>query len=91
MPNKESFAWFPNQAFSQCATKVQRFYLRAYKEALTEMSKRKPYTPPRVIRYESEAEYPEGTRSIVKTLRQELETKLSLQFEVERQNHSHNV
>src|SRR5260370_18995727 len=27
MPNKESLAWFPNQAFSQCATKVQRFYL----------------------------------------------------------------
>src|SRR5436189_5663047 len=46
------------------------------------MSKRKAYTPPRVIRYESKAEYPERTRSIVKTLRQELGV---LQFEVEPQ------
>ena len=46
------------------------------------MSKRKSYTPPRVIRYESKAEDPERTRSIVKTLRQELGV---LQFEVEPQ------
>jgi PAS domain S-box-containing protein len=39
----------------------------------------KPYAQPRVIRYESEAEYPERTRSIVKTLRQELAPP---QFEV---------
>ena len=43
---------------------------------------RKPYTPPRVTRYESETEYPEWARSIVKTLRQELEAP---QFEVEPQ------
>jgi PAS domain S-box-containing protein len=46
------------------------------------MSKRKPYAQPCVIRYESETEYPEWTRSIVKTLRQELEAP---QFEVEPQ------
>ena len=46
------------------------------------MPKRKPYAQPRVIRYESKAEYPERTRSIVKTLRQELGV---LQFEVEPQ------
>src|SRR6267378_133314 len=47
------------------------------------MPKRKPYAQPRVIRYESEAEYPERTRSIAKTLRQELGA--ALQFEVEPQ------
>jgi len=41
------------------------------------MSKRKPYTPPRVTHYESETEYPEWARSIVKTLRQELEAPQS--------------
>src|SRR6266403_5745214 len=82
MPNKESLGWFPNQAFSQCVTKAQRLYLRAYTEVSTEMSKRNPYAPPSFIRYESEAEYPEWTRSIVKTLRQELGV---LQFEVEPQ------
>ncbi len=46
------------------------------------MSKRKPYTPPRVIRYESEAAYPARTRRIVKAFRQELEAP---QFEVEPQ------
>ena len=46
------------------------------------MSKRKPYAPPSVLSYESETEYPGWTRSIVKTLRQELE---ALQFEVEPQ------
>ncbi len=43
------------------------------------MSKRKPYTPPRVIRYESEAEYPDWTGGIVLSLRQELKAP---QFEV---------
>ncbi len=43
------------------------------------MSKRKPYARPSFIRYESEAEYPEWARSIVKTIRQELEAP---QFEV---------
>jgi hypothetical protein len=47
------------------------------------MPKRKPYAQPCVIRYESEAEYPERTRSIAKTLRQELGA--ALQFEVEPQ------
>ena len=46
------------------------------------MPKRKPYTPPRVIRYESEAAYPARTRRSVKALRQELEV---LQFEVKPQ------
>jgi PAS domain-containing protein len=46
------------------------------------MSRRKPYAQPSFIRYESEAEYPEWTRSIVKTLRQELKDP---QFEVEPQ------
>ncbi len=46
------------------------------------MSKRKPYARPSFIRYESEAEYPEWARSIVKTLRQELE---AAQFEVKPQ------
>ena len=45
------------------------------------MSKRK-YARPSFIRYESEAEYPEWARSIVKTLRQELE---ATQFEVKPQ------
>ena len=80
--NKGSLGWFPNQAFSQCVTKAQRLYLRVYTEASTEMSKRKPYTQPGVIRYESEAEYPARTTRIVKALRQELGV---LQFEVEPQ------
>ena len=46
-----------------------------------DMPKRKPYTAPRAIRYETKEEYPEWTRSIVKTLRQELEAP----FEVEPQ------
>ena len=46
------------------------------------MSKRKRYARPSFIRYESEAECPEWARSIVKTLRQELEAP---QFEVEPQ------
>lgn len=46
------------------------------------MSKGKTYTPPRVIRYESEAEYPARTRLIVQSLRQELAAP---KFEVEPQ------
>src|SRR5256884_3553500 len=46
------------------------------------MPKRKPYTPPRVIRYESEAAYPARTSRSVKALLQELEV---LQFEVKPQ------
>ncbi len=80
MPKKGSLAWFPNQAFSQCVTKAQGLYLGAYTEVSTEMSKGKPYTPPRVTRYESEAEYPARTRLIVRSLRQELAAP---QFEVE--------
>jgi PAS domain S-box-containing protein len=37
------------------------------------MSKKIPYTPPRVVRYESEADYPDRTRDIVQSLRQQLE------------------
>ena len=54
----------------------------AYTEASTEMSKRKRYARPSFIRHESETEYPERTRSIVKTLRQELKDP---QFEVKPQ------
>ena len=46
------------------------------------MPKRKPYAQPRVIRYESETEYPARTRRIVRSLRQEL---ASPQFGVEPQ------
>src|SRR6267378_245166 len=82
MPNKESLGWFPNQAFSQCVTKAQRLYLRAYAEVSTEMSQRKPYAPPSVLSYESEAEYPDWTRGILLSLRQALEAS---QFEVKPQ------
>jgi PAS domain S-box-containing protein len=82
MPNKESLGWFPNQAFSQCVTKAQRLYLRAYTEVSTEMSQRKPYAPPSVLSYESEAEYPDWTRGILLSLRQALEAS---QFEVKPQ------
>jgi len=71
--NKESLGWFPNQAFSHCVAKAQRLHLRAYTEVPADMSKRKPYGQSCFTRYESETEYPEWTRSIVKTLRQELE------------------
>ena len=70
---------FPTRLSRSALQKAQRLYLRAYTEVSTEMSKRKPYTPPRVIRYESEAEYPEWARSIVKTLRQELEASSRLE------------
>jgi PAS domain S-box-containing protein len=49
------------------------------------VSKSIPYTAPRVIRYESEAEYPDWTLRIVRSLRQELEAELAPQFEVEPQ------
>jgi len=37
------------------------------------MSKKIPYTPPRLVQYESEADYPDRTRDIVQSLRQQLE------------------
>jgi len=46
------------------------------------MSKRQPYTPPRVSRYASEAEYPDRTRNTVKSLRQELGPPTSPAFDV---------
>jgi PAS domain S-box-containing protein len=46
------------------------------------MSKRQPYSPPRVNRYESEAEYPDRTRNTVKSLRQELGPPSSPAFDV---------
>src|SRR5258708_9665656 len=46
------------------------------------MPKTKPYTTPRVIRYESEAEYPDWTKGVVVSLRQQLEAQ---QFKVEPQ------
>ena len=49
------------------------------------MSKRKAYTAPRVIQYESEAAYPDRMKAIVKSLRQESGRKLSPHFKVEPQ------
>jgi PAS domain S-box-containing protein len=46
------------------------------------MPRRKPYNQPRVIQYESEEEYPDLTKGVVRSLRQELE---ALQFEVKPQ------
>src|SRR6266704_701261 len=69
---KKVLVGFPTRRSRSAFTKAQRLYLRVYTEASTDMSKRKPYTPPGVIRYESEAEYPARTRRIVKALRQEL-------------------
>jgi PAS domain S-box-containing protein len=46
------------------------------------MSKRQPYTPPRVSRYASEAEYPDRTTNTVKSLRQELGPPSSPAFDV---------
>jgi PAS domain S-box-containing protein len=47
------------------------------------MPRRKPYNQPRVIRYESEEEYPDLIKGAVWSLRQEL---ASLQFKVEPQH-----
>lgn len=46
------------------------------------MPKRKPYTPPRTIRYESEAEYPDWAKGVVLSLRQQ---STASQFGVEPQ------
>jgi PAS domain S-box-containing protein len=46
------------------------------------MPRKKPYNQPRIIRYESEEEYPDLTKRVVRSLRQELE---ALQFEVKPQ------
>ena len=56
--------------------RIRRHPLKCQKESPT------PYARPSFIRHESEAEYPEWARSIVKTLRQELEAP---QFEVKPQ------
>ncbi len=53
-----------------------------YTEVSADMSKRQPYTPPRVSRYASEAEYPDRTRNTVKSLRQELGPPTSPAFDV---------
>jgi PAS domain S-box-containing protein len=45
------------------------------------MPRKKPYNQPRVIRYESEEEYPDLTKGVVRSLRQELG-----QFRVEPQH-----
>ena len=45
------------------------------------MPRKKPYNQPRVIRYESEEEYPDLTKRVVRSLRQELG-----QFKVEPQH-----
>jgi PAS domain S-box-containing protein len=75
-------AWFPNQAVSVCTTEKRSRIFRTTTEVSKDVPKRKPYTPPSYIRYESEEEYPDWTRGIVRSLRQELGT---LQFEVEPQ------
>jgi PAS domain S-box-containing protein len=46
------------------------------------VSKRIRYTPPRVVRYESEAEYPDWTREILQSLRQQF---VAPQFKVKPQ------
>jgi PAS domain S-box-containing protein len=46
------------------------------------MSARKPHRPPSVIRCESEAEYPEPARHLVKSLGKELELPLPSQCDV---------
>jgi len=46
------------------------------------MSPLKLYSPPLAIRYESAAEYPDWTRNIVKSLRQELGPQSSPPFDV---------
>jgi PAS domain S-box-containing protein len=51
-------------------------------EATSAMSALKPYKPPRVLRYESEAEYPEWTRNSVKSLGKEWELSLPSQCDV---------
>ena len=53
-----------------------------YTEVSADMSKRQPYTPPRVSRYASEAEYPDRTRNTVQSLRQELGPPSSPAFDV---------
>jgi PAS domain S-box-containing protein len=49
----------------------------------TTAAMRKSYRPPRVIRHESEAEYPACTRSIVESLRQELKMRPSSNCKLE--------
>ena len=46
------------------------------------MSKKKPYTPPHFIRYESDAAYPARTMRMIEALRQEMQ---AAQFEVKPQ------
>ncbi len=73
---------FPTKLSRHVLQKNSSCILRPTTEVSKDMPKRKPYAPPCVIRHESETEYPEWTRSIVKTLRQQLEAP---QFEVEPQ------
>jgi PAS domain S-box-containing protein len=63
---------------------LTRTFMQVYldKEVIPIMSRRKPYTPPRVNRYQCEPDYPDWTKSIVKSLRQELKLSLSSQCEV---------
>src|SRR5260370_17166155 len=64
---------FPTKLSRRVLQKNSSCILRPTTEVSKDMPKRKPYAPPCVIRHESETEYPEWTRSIVKTLRQQLE------------------
>jgi PAS domain S-box-containing protein len=46
------------------------------------MPEGKPYTPPRLVRHDSEADYPDWARNAVKSIRQEFGVNKSLPFEV---------
>ena len=46
------------------------------------MPEGKPYTPPRFVRHDSEADYPDWARNAVKSIRQEFGVNKSFPFEV---------
>jgi PAS domain S-box-containing protein len=76
-----ALAGFPTKPSRHGLQKNSSRIFRATTEVSKDMPKRKPYTPPGVIRYETGEEYPDWTRGIVRSLRQELEAP----FEVEPQ------
>jgi PAS domain S-box-containing protein len=78
---KKVLLGFPTNPSRRALQKNSSRIFRATTEVSMEMPERKPYTQPRVTRYETEAEYPDWSRGIVRSLRQELEAP----FEVEPQ------
>jgi PAS domain S-box-containing protein len=57
-------------------------YVVTGKEVIPVMAERKPYTPPRLIRYGCEAECPDWARGILRSLRNELELSSFSQCDV---------